>query len=202
MDPSTQAPYAPAKQSGLATVSLICGILALPTCYATFLPAVILGHIAWSKGDRPSRAKWGLITGYGSIVLLPVLAMIAGMMVPLIMKQKQAGDRVLRITQCKSIGIALASYQNDFGHYPADLWDLERKGHISGLESMLSVDSGAAGDWLYFPKASPGDSQAPLLVSPRIGHQFIVLHNDLSVSTTVTMPADDSAVHITPPLSY
>ena len=77
------------KNSGLATWSLVLGILSL-TCFwlLTAIPAVICGHLAYSRIRRSAGmlsgeglALGGLITGYASIALsifvIPLLAAIA-----------------------------------------------------------------------------------------------------------------------------
>ena len=77
------------KNSGLAICSLVLGILGL-TCFwlLTAIPAVICGHMAYSRIKRSAGALTGeglalggLITGYLSIALsifvIPLLAAIA-----------------------------------------------------------------------------------------------------------------------------
>jgi competence protein ComGC len=79
----------PAKNCGLAIWSLVLGILGL-TCFwlLTAIPAVICGHVAYSRIRRSAGALsgeglalGGLITGYVGIALsifvIPLLAAIA-----------------------------------------------------------------------------------------------------------------------------
>lgn len=185
ISPSAPPPLRP-SHSGLATASLICGILTLPTCYAAFLPAIIMGHIAWSRagrdgGDR-GRAKLGLIFGYASLALLPVIAAIAGLTAPLIIRQRERAE----LAECKShslqIGLALMEYESDHGEFPPDLKQLETDGLTPSVDRLLSMHTGYDGEWLYFPKASTRNPSSPLLISPPVGKSRLVLRVDGSVS--------------------
>ena len=82
-------PSAKLKTCGLATWSLVLGILSL-TCFyiLTAIPAVICGHVAMSRIKRAGGALCGnglaiagLVTGYVgialSLVVLPILVAIA-----------------------------------------------------------------------------------------------------------------------------
>ena len=73
-----------ARNCGLATCSLILGILGVFTVGILSIPAVITGHLALGKINRSAgtlsgkgAATAGLITGYLGLVVVPVLA-IAG----------------------------------------------------------------------------------------------------------------------------
>ena len=192
----------PTKPNSLATASLVCGILSLPTCLIAALPAIIMGHIAWAKGDRPKRAKWGLILGYGSFAMIPFIGMIAGLITPMIMQQRTMSDRALYTMNAKQIGYSLMDYQQKNGSYPKDLRDLEKGGVTSNLDTLLGVRKTFSGDWLYFPNAAASGSGAPLLVSPKIGNRIIVLRTDLSVTietSTFPLPMDDSVQRIPAP---
>ncbi len=62
--------YAPAKNNGMATASLVLGILGFFTCGATSLFAVIFGHIALAQISRTGEA------GHGQAVAGAVLGWI------------------------------------------------------------------------------------------------------------------------------
>ena len=90
LSPYVQSPFpanpyasAPAPTSGLATGSMICGILEVFTLGLTSIPAVILGHMARSEirstGKRgDGMAITGLVLGYIAIGLwaLAIIALI------------------------------------------------------------------------------------------------------------------------------
>ncbi len=186
MNPPPVPPSPDQNHSGLATASMICGFLAIPTCMTTALPAIILGHIAWSKagveGGNRSRAKLGLIFGYGSFALIPVIAMLAGLAAPLVIRQRNKANQAECMNHVRQIGLALNSYQEDHGAFPQDLRKLETEGVIHDLDDLLSVHTVTADDWLYFPKAKTSDSKAPLLISPPIDKKRVELRVDLSVT--------------------
>ena len=85
----TTPPPLAIKNSGLATASLVLGILSIVLmiiCIGPLfaIPAVICGHIALSKIKRSGgtlggsgTAIAGLVTGYISLALIPFLAAIA-----------------------------------------------------------------------------------------------------------------------------
>jgi hypothetical protein len=85
--PSGLPGYVPT--SGLAVVSLVCGILALITCmFLAGIPAVICGHLALTQMANPSirmsgrgMAIAGLIMGYLAIATTVgmILMMVAGL---------------------------------------------------------------------------------------------------------------------------
>jgi competence protein ComGC len=99
--PPIAAPPAPRKNSALAIWSLILGILSL-TCFwlLSAIPAVICGHLAYSRIKRSGGtlegsglALGGLITGYISIALsifmIPLLAAIA---IPNLVKAREVAQ--------------------------------------------------------------------------------------------------------------
>ncbi len=178
--PPEISPSAP--KNGLATASLVCGILALPTCWATAIPALITGHIAFAKmkvsGSQVGRksAKAGLILGYGSLALIPVIAILVSLLAPLILRQREKADQVICITNVRQLGASLTEYNAKQGTetapYPTDFSQLGLP--IEDVERLLTVPARNAGSWLYFPKADPMDPGAALLVSPAIGSGSVV----------------------------
>ncbi len=180
-------PAAPAP-NGLATASMICGILAIPTCLITMLPAVILGHIAWSKARReggdPGRAKIGLIFGYASLVLIPIIAALAGLTAPMIIRQRQKADQMECVLQARQIGLALEEYASDHNAYPPDLEKLESEQILEDVDKLLRLrNPGRGGEWLYNPRADREKPDAPVLISPPAGNKRAVLRVDGSVSS-------------------
>lgn len=87
--PAPTPPPLASKNSGLATASLVLGILSLAlviVCVGPVLgiPAVIFGHIALSQIKRSGGALCGsglaiagLVTGYLSLALIPLLVVLA-----------------------------------------------------------------------------------------------------------------------------
>ena len=164
---------------------MICGILVLPSCFTTLLPALIMGHIAMSRapseGGNAGRAKLGLIFGYGSLVMLPVIAVLAGLVAPLVIRQRQKADQVERISHVRQIGMALEEYRTDRGSYPPDLKLLQTEGITTNIDELLAVNARNDGEWLYFPKADTTKPNSHLLISPLIHRMHVVLQVDGSV---------------------
>ena len=198
--PDQQKPRA----SGLAIASLICGLLGFVTLGLTGIAAVITGHLANSAIKKANGALagrgmsiTGLITGYLSILIFPV-ALLSGLMLPVIMKNKMAAERTECISNLRQIGLALYEFEEEYGTFPSDviaaeeeafagltgarvLDQLEASGDSVGIDRLLAVGSLWEGEWLYFPglsTSSPPD--APVLISPEIDGKRLVLRVDSS----------------------
>jgi hypothetical protein len=100
MNETPPVPTVPAqpKNCGLAVWSLVLGILAIVlVCIGPLfaIPAVICGHIAHSRIKRSSGALTGgglalggLITGYLSLALIPLIGMMAAIAIPNFVKAR------------------------------------------------------------------------------------------------------------------
>ena len=202
---------APAQTSGLAIGSMICGILGFLTFGVTGLPAVILGHIGLSQIKKAGGALkgtglaiTGLVTGYITVLIVPIAA-LAGLAAPMIVRQREAADRAQMMNHMRQMGVMFMEFELEYGIFPSDasaaavatdtgadvsrlsgpyvLNQLEARG--SDLESLLTVRSSAEGNWIYFPghKTSDADYSQPILVSPVIRGEAMVLRLDSSVTT-------------------
>ncbi len=108
----TTPPPLATKNSGLATASLVLGILSLVLTIIRIgpllaIPAVIFGHLALSRINRAGGmlggrglAIAGLVTGYISIALIPVLAGIA---VPNFIKARDTAQKNACINNLRMI---------------------------------------------------------------------------------------------------
>jgi hypothetical protein len=98
-------PVLETRKSGLAIWSLVFGILAVVLSVACVgplfaIPAVICGHMAHSRIKRSGGALsggglalGGLITGYISIAMIPVIAMLAAIAIPNFVKARDTAMR-------------------------------------------------------------------------------------------------------------
>jgi hypothetical protein len=111
---------ASSQKTGLAVTSLVLGILSL-VCLGIFLgiPAVILGHIAYSRSRKqPDEyggggvAIAGLVTGYLSIVTTLVLA---AMLLPALAHAKNRAQLISCQSQMMQIGMAMRVWEGDNG---------------------------------------------------------------------------------------
>jgi prepilin-type processing-associated H-X9-DG protein len=127
--PSTPQPHpGQAKTSALAIASLILGLLAVPTCGITVLPAIICGIIALVKISGSQRllrgtgmAIAGLALSGVYALLLPVLMAI---LLPAFSQAKTTAQRVVCMTNLRQLSVAMNMYTVDYdGNYPtADKW--------------------------------------------------------------------------------
>jgi type II secretory pathway pseudopilin PulG len=198
MTVDVSSPQIPVSQkSGLAKASLVCGILVIPTCFATFIPAIITGHMAHSQikksGGRiagAGMATAGLILGYGCIIAIPVIAAIAGLLAPLVTRSVKKADQVECVSNVRQVGTALAQYEAENGQYPSDLKALDSAGITTNIDSLLAVRGSRRGEWLYFPAKGTENLSMPLLISPEIDRKRIVLQKDQSVDILPQSKAD------------
>lgn len=202
MYPSPPALPTGASNSGLATASLVCGVLSIPTCGATLLPAVITGHLALSQIKRSGgtiggrkAATTGLILGYSTLALIPLIAFFTGLATPLIVRQREKAEQIIYTNNIREIGMGLAEYQDKHGTgtapYPSDIRQLEMLGLVNDMSRLLTVKKHRIGDWRYFSAADPGDPAAPLLISPRVGTKYLTLKVDQSVTPLSQKQTDE-----------
>jgi hypothetical protein len=110
------------RNCGLAIWSLLLGILAVVlsvVCIGPLLaiPAVICGHLAYSRIKRSAGALsgqglalGGLITGYVSIAMIPIIAMMAAIAIPNFVKARDMAQRNACINNLRQIEGAKQSW--------------------------------------------------------------------------------------------
>ena len=115
----------------------------------------------------------GLILGYGSFALIPLIAFIAGLTAPMVLRQRVKADQMACIANVREIWTGLNEYQTtqgtDTAPYPSDIHQLNPMGITTNIGALLSVKPSYAGEWLYFSAADSENPSALLLVSPAIG---------------------------------
>jgi Domain of unknown function (DUF4190) len=97
----------------LAVWSLVLGILAIVlVCIGPLfaIPAVICGHMAYSRIKRSAGALsgeglalGGLITGYLSLALIPLIGIMAAIAIPNFVKARTAAQRIVCINNLRQI---------------------------------------------------------------------------------------------------
>jgi len=141
----------------MAVVSLILGIIGLiPLIGILFgLIALILGVVALVKISRNQEtlkgkgmAIAGIVMGSLSVVLLPILAILAAIIIPNLFRAKEQASMAYATSALKTISAAAESYRVDKGSYPASLKDLADGSAPYIPESMAADSYNGYGFWL------------------------------------------------------
>lgn len=108
------------QTDGKAIGSLICGIASV-TIFSILagIPAIILGHISRSdirksggrlKGEGMALA--GLIMGYVSLAIIPLILIIAVIAIPSLIRSRQASHEAAAVATLRTIRVAEETYQS------------------------------------------------------------------------------------------
>lgn len=128
-----------------AAISMVLGVLSILLSVFVGVPAIILGHLSRAsirksggrlKGDGMALA--GLITGYISLFLLPVIAGVFFVAVPNIFRIPIVNNESAAISTLKTIRDSAESYQLENQHYPPSLQELSANG-LKPLDSKLAA---------------------------------------------------------------
>jgi competence protein ComGC len=134
MNEPPPVPTIPAEPQncGLAVWSLVLGILAIVlsvVCIGLLLgiPAVICGHMAYSRVKRSSGALTGeglalggLITGYLSLALIPIIGLMAAIAIPNFVKARSTAQMNACISNLRQIDGAKQQWALDHKKQPTD----------------------------------------------------------------------------------
>lgn len=128
--PPALPPQEPAKTSGLAIGSLICGIAGLFTL-VTALPAVICGHLAQSQIKKSNGRKTGkgmalagLIMGYVMIAAIPMIGLMAAMAIPAFQKVRAVSQEKAIINNLRQLDAAGQQFMLEYGTNRATYADM------------------------------------------------------------------------------
>jgi len=123
--------YGPQQTDGKAIGSLILGVLAIfPLGIFAAIPAVVLGHLSKSsiarslgrlKGDGMATA--GLVMGYASIALIPLVLIVAAIAIPNLLRARMAANESAAAATVRTVNTAQAAYSTTYPDkgYAADL---------------------------------------------------------------------------------
>jgi Domain of unknown function (DUF4190) len=117
--PKTAVAQAGTSSNGLATTSLVLGILSIVCCGVFMgIPAVICGHIALNRSqknaalrDSGGKAIAGLVMGYLGILF--TTAVLAGMLLPALAKAKSKAMQIQCVNNLKQVGLAARMWGDD-----------------------------------------------------------------------------------------
>lgn len=161
------------KAPGLASASLILGILGFFTCMLTSIPAIITGHISLSKIKQASgllggrgMALTGTILGYVSLVIIIPLAALT---TPAVFRAMERAETAVNSANASVVHSALMAYAIDNNdQFPPDLDSLIASGHLSNpLALDYKVDRTVV-SWGYYPTVAPTDYSSIILAGPLI----------------------------------
>lgn len=109
------------KTSGLAIASLVLGILSPFTCFLTVIPAIIFGIVALVKiGKSTGQLKGnglaiaGICVSGTLLALLPIFALMMGIMMPALAKTRVKAQQMVCATNLSGLGKAMLIYANDY----------------------------------------------------------------------------------------
>ncbi len=163
--PAQGQPYAQPTTDGQAVASLVLGIVALFLCFSIFagIPAIILGHLSWSRIRRSmgrlkgeGMAMAGLIMGYISI---PWILIIAAIAIPNLLRAKISANESAAASTVRTINTTQATYTINYPDkgYAPDLATLgpgssgscgePTADHACLLDNVLANASCTAGNW-------------------------------------------------------
>jgi len=152
------APWQPGEQppqtSGKAIASLVMGIangLFMFFFFPLGILAIVFGHISRSEiaksGGRlkgSGMALAGLILGYGSVAIIPIL-IIAAIAIPNLLSARQSANEASAMGNIRTINTAAATYVAEHPEkgYPASL---DAMGGSNGTEAALIDSQLASGE--------------------------------------------------------
>jgi len=148
--PPQGLPFAP-QTSGLAIVSLICGILFF--MFPSAVAAIIFGHISRSDIRRSGGRKTGagialagLVLGYIGIAIIPIILIIAAIAIPNLVRAKMAANEASAVGSLRRLNVATLRYSTIYGKFPANLSNLGPTASGAGASADTAglVDSALA----------------------------------------------------------
>jgi type II secretory pathway pseudopilin PulG len=114
----------------------VLGILSfVGFCFLTGIPAIITGHIARNRATKTpatyggaGMALGGLIMGYCSLALIPVVAVLAGLMLPALAKAKARAQEINCVNNMKQIALAARLWSTDHNDvFPPDFLTMKNE---------------------------------------------------------------------------
>lgn len=160
----------PAKpRKGLAVASLVIGIISIPTLGLLMVGAIvglILGIVAAVKASNQPQfyggkgfAIGGIVTSVLSLLLIPVIGIIAAIAVPSMTRNIQTAHETAAISALKTIHSAQVRFNSQKGRYGtlrelADAGLIEERYATTPVDGYLYYDSRPSSD-AYCIRAEP-----------------------------------------------
>lgn len=168
-------------KNGLSITSLVLGILSLVCLgFLAGIPAIVTGHIARNRARREplvyggaGQALAGLIMGYVSIALIPVIAFMAALLLPALAKAKSRSQTIACVNNMKQVALAARLWSNDHKEVlPPDF--ISMKAELGSPRLLICPSDKSrtvAADWSQFD-ASLNASYEFLLPGAKEGDVF------------------------------
>ena len=174
-DAETSGTHSEPQTDGKAIGSLICGIASVTILsILAGIPAVILGHISRSdirksggrlKGEGLALA--GLIMGYISLAIIPLVLIVATIAIPSLIRSRQAAHEAAAVSTLWKINTAEETYKSTSkGRYgqmtdliDKDLLDSDFRGAVSGYYFTVKVSTAADAFTATAEPASSNDAR-------------------------------------------
>jgi len=145
--PPTQPPSGTPVRCGLATASLVCGILGPCTVGLAAIAGLILGIIALSRiaksaGQLTGRglAIAGIILSAATPVLLAIVAMLAAILLPALTHTRSRAQAAMSMSNMKQLCVAANAYAMDHDETlpPTDSWPEALRNY--GIDDQVLAD--------------------------------------------------------------
>lgn len=130
-------PMGPTESSGKATASLVCGFFAW--IFPAAVAAIILGHVSLSEiGRSAGRLKGrgmaiaGLVMGYAGLFFIPFILIIAAIVIPNLLRARQAANEAAAVGSLRTIDVAAVTYSATYSNgFPPSLAAMDGSGNDS-----------------------------------------------------------------------
>jgi len=215
---STNPPFAGTTavptNSGLAIVSLLCGILFF--IFPCAVAAIIFGHISRSdirrSGGRQTGAGMalaGLILGYVGVAIIPIILIVAAIAIPNFLRgnatANAAGNEAVAIATLKELNLAMLKYSFTKDGYPEDLSVLDSPAVDPLIHSALDTGRKYGYEFTYNHTMPDGNVRKKagyaINADPAMQRTTGLRHFFTDQTRVIRVETDASATAESPPLN-
>ena len=146
-EPPPLNPNAKAKAPGMAIASLILGIFSILGGIVLIIPAIlaiVFGHLARSHCKRNNieagqgMGLAGLIMGYLSIAVIPMIGLLAAMAIPAFQKVRIASQEKVMVNNVRQLAVAADQYYLEYEKSVATFDDIVGPNkYVKGIQPIF-----------------------------------------------------------------